>query len=298
VGQTFQGNYFLNMEDYDKGTRTFSQRVSDHPDDPTANYYLGRLLLAQEQPQKAMTHLQKASALHPDNAEYHFWTGVAHWGLGEPGPERARYLKALELNPRHVPAHVYLGHNYQDSGNLSEALEEYHAALKLDPVNPEALYNTAMVLNRQGKAKEEVQAWKSYLDAYPDGPLARNAAQYLNARGNFSYRLHGLGSQRVVLQWIRFQPGKDILHPDAGPSLSVVGELLEKNPGLKLSIQSFSKDNLHLARSRAERVKEFIVRRYRVDPSTIRIEPYGRAEHILAGETVYALDHSIVFKGE
>jgi tetratricopeptide (TPR) repeat protein len=286
------------MEEYDEGIQTFSARVNENPEDSTAHYYLGRLLLAKEKTREAMPNLQKASALNPENAEYHFWTGVAHWGLGESVMERARYTRALELNPRNVPAHVYIGHNYQDNGEYLQALEHYTTALKLDSDHPEALYNSALVLQKLGKSQEEVQAWKAYLDRYPDGPLARNAAQYLNGRGDFSYRLHGLGNHRFVLKWIKFLSGRDILHPDAAPSLKLVEETLEKNPRLELTIQSFSKDNLPLARLRAERVKEFIVSRNRVDPSRIVLEPYGRSELILAGETVYALDHSIVFKAE
>jgi tetratricopeptide (TPR) repeat protein len=298
VGQTFQGNYYLNMEEYDKGIREFSKRLSENPEDPTANYYLGRLLLAKEQPKEAMPNLQKAMMLKPENAEYHFWTGVAHWGLGESALERARYSKALELSPRYVPAHVYIGHNYQDNGEFSKALDHYASALRLDPENPEALYNSALVLQKLGRGSEEVQGWRSYLNLYADGPLARNAAQYLNARGDFSYRLHGLGNQRFVLKWIEFLPGKDILHPDAESSLMVIGESLKKNQRLKLTIQSFFKDDLALARLRAERVKEFIVSRNHVEPSRILLETYARSEHILAGKTVYALDHSIVFKAE
>ncbi|MFP4516812.1 MAG: tetratricopeptide repeat protein [Desulfovibrionales bacterium] len=296
VGQTFQGNYFLNMEEYDKGVEEFSKQLRENPDDPLANYYMGRLLLAREEPQKAMPHLQKALTLDPGKAEYHYWAGVGHWALGQSAKERGRYQKALELSPGHVPARVYLGHNFQDAGELSKALEHYKEALKKEPSHPEALYNRALVLQKMDRKEQEVSAWKEYLDHYPDGPLARNAAQYLNARGDFSYRLHGLGNRRVVLEWIEFLPGTATLHPDAGPSLQVVGEMLQKNEELKLAIESYYTGNATLARQRAEAVQEFLTRRYGVDPARLPLESFGRAERILAGENLYGLDHSIVFK--
>jgi tetratricopeptide (TPR) repeat protein len=296
VGQTLQGKYFLNMEEYDKGIRTFSQRLIENPEDPEANYYMGRLLLAKEQPKKALPHLQKAAALKPNVAEYHFWTGVGHWALGQSDKERASYLKALELNSRYVPAHVYIGHTYQDRGDLDKAMEHYRSALRFEPSNPEALYHRAMVLQKQGKATEEAKAWKSYLDEHPDGPLAQNASRYLNARGDFSYRPHQVGHKSLVLAWIRFIKGTDVLHSQAEPSLHVVGKAMEKVPSTTLTVQSFARDDLDLAKRRGDRVKEFLVRRYGLDPSRIVVEPYGRPENVMAGGTVYALDHSIVFK--
>ena len=295
MGTEIQGNYYLNNEDYQAGVRSLRDIVQSNPDDPAAQYYLGRCLLALDKPAEALPHLELATRLEPGRADYHFWQGVAHWGVMDYGRERSSYLRAIDLDKSYLPAHLYLGHNYLDAGQTQEALQAYEVVLRLDSRNPEALHNRALCLRKMGREKEEIKAWKTYLEFYPDGSLAREAADYINEKGDFSYRNQILGVRPVTLEWIRFESGTSNITREAEPTLRAVGSVLDNGKTIKLEIHSFYKGNKQLAQERGQRVKDFLVNQYSLDPERLVVRSYGRAEKIPEGNRIYFLDHSVVF---
>lgn len=296
VGTEIQGNYFLTSEDYQGGVQSLTAMVRSNPDDPAAQYYLGRCLLALDKAAEALPHLEGAVRLEPGRAEYHFWQGVAYWGVMDYRQERSSYLRAIDLDKTYLPAHLYLGHNYLDAGLAAEALQEYDVVLSMDPKSPEALHNRAECLRKLGRPQEEIAAWKTYLDLYPDGSLARTAAGHINKQGDFSYRNQLIGVRPVTLEWIKFEPGTGIISSESEPTLRAVGSVLAKNPNIQLEIHSFYKNNLQLAQERGRQVKNFLENQYGFDPGRLTVRAYGRAERILEGRKIYSLDHSVVFQ--
>ena len=292
-----RANYYLDKADYQGGLEVFSKRTKDHPENGLDHYYTGRFYLALEKPEKAIVHFLRATELQPNRADNYFWLGVTYWALANFEKERESYEKAIRLNRLHVPAHVYLGHSYLDSGQSRAALGEYEVVLKQDPYQPEALYNRAMALRSLGKKNEECSAWKKYLEYYPDGSLARQAVGYLNEEGDFSFRNHLIGIRLVTLEWIRFRPRTNDLHVDSLPSLNVVGSILKVNKKITLEIESYYQGDSDLAKARAIEVKKHILDRYpEVEPERLVLSHYGRAEQIKAGNKMYELGSSIVFK--
>lgn len=296
VGHHIKGSYYLNEENYDEGVKTFSATLKKNPDEPTANYYMGRYLLALNRPEEALPFLSKAASLEPDKAENQFWLGVAYWSVMDYSKERKCYQKAIDLDVTHVAAHVYLGHNYLDGGSLREALKYYDKALKLDPYQPEALYNRALVLHQLKLYQDETKAWKKYLSYYPDGSLAREAAHNLNLKGDFSYRNHKIGPRLVTLEWIKFKPKSNDISTDAIPSLKVVGSIMETNKKVNIVIESYYKGNNDLARQRAQAIKDYILKKYpEVDAGRLKIKYHDSPERILAGKKIFSLNTSINF---
>ena len=296
MGSEIQGRYYLDNGDYQDGVQALSATVATHGDDAAAQYYLGRCLLALDKPAEALPHLERAVRLEPGSAEYHFWQGVAYWGVMDFKRERSSYVRAIELDRSYLPAHLYLGHNYLDANQAQKALKEYDLVLGLDPLNPEALHNRAQSLRKLGRSQQEIAAWKTYLNYYPDGSLARAAADYINQKGDFTYRNQIIGVRPLTLEWIRFEPGTGIITSESEPALRAVGAVLANNMHIKLEIRSFYKNNQQLARERGLRVKEFLENQYRLDPGRLTVRAYGRAERILEGKKIFYLDHSVVFQ--
>jgi tetratricopeptide (TPR) repeat protein len=291
------GNYFLNMNEYDRGVDEFSRRLAEEPDSPLVNFYLGRLHLARNEPPKALPHLRRAVELKPSSADHHFWLGVAYWSLKQSAKERQSYHRALELNPRHVPAHVYLGHNLLDNREYAPALVHYDKALAREPLHPDALYNRALVLRKLGQRSEEIAAWKQYLKEYPDGRFAGAAAVSLNEHGDFAYRLVTLGSKSIVLGSVRFHPDSAVLHARGEQELQRLSPVLGENPGQPLLIEAYVQGNGALARQRAEVVRDFLLRRVStLSPDKVNIRSFDRAERIRTGSAMYSLNRSVVIK--
>jgi tetratricopeptide (TPR) repeat protein len=70
VGTHIQGQSYLDQEKYSEGVETFREKLKQNSFDPAANYYMGRYLLALNQPKKAYPYLKEAVALDFKNADY------------------------------------------------------------------------------------------------------------------------------------------------------------------------------------------------------------------------------------
>ncbi|WP_457572005.1 tetratricopeptide repeat protein [Desulfovulcanus sp.] len=290
------GKRFLVEERYEEGIRTFQQVLQKDPQNPKANYYVGRFYLAQEKPEKALPYLRRAVQLAPDKADYHFWLGVAYWAVRDFEKERKSYQQALRLNKNYVPARLYLAHNLLDNGQWAAALKEYDKVLKKDPYHPEALYNRGLALKKLNKPEEEIKAWKRYLKYYPRGRWALRAVDHLNGLGDFSYRNFTIGYRRVTLKNISFAPGTDKILPEAKPSLKVLGSILSINKKIALKIIGYKKGDPVLAKARAKAVKDYLLENFPdIAPSRLTYDGYGRAERVKIKNKTYFLDKSISF---
>lgn len=283
VKQEVMGQYFLKSGNFEQGLDNFREALKEDPGDPAANYYMGRFLLAEEQPDKAVGHFSRAAGSRPDNADYRFWLGVAHGESGDEASERRDYLAALGLDAGHLPARTYLAHLQLKAGENEKALANYNKVLEKWPYSPQALYNRALILGRLERVPEEKTAWKLYLAAWPEGPLARLAASHLNSLGDFSYRNHVLGKRTVTLEKLKFNPLGGRLEDNKSASLDLVGEIMERSPALTLYVTAYQMNNESLARDRAMSVKNYLTERFRVGPDRIRTSWFADPEKIEVG---------------
>jgi len=291
-----KGQWYLTHESYEEGIRAIAKLHQQNPDDPVANYYMGRYYLALEQPEQALPYLEKAAKLKPNKADYHFWLGVAYWAVRDFEKERQSYWRALAANANHMPTRLYLGNNFLDNGQWKQALNQYDKVLTKDPYNPEALYNRGLALENLKRTNEEIRAWKLYLKYYPEGKWALRAVDHLNTHGDFSYRNYTIGYRRVPLESITFTPGSTKLLLEGNFSLEVVGSILSINKNIEMKIVVYRKGNRSLAAERAEAVKQFLLKHYpAVRPSRITTKAVGKAEKIVSEQRLYFMDDSISF---
>ncbi len=157
--------------------------MQENPGDAESAYYVGRYYMALKKPKEAQPYISKAVRIDPDNVDYIFWSGVNYWALKQFSKEREAYRRVL-TDPNHISA-ILSRHSYLEEGKLTEASVLYDKVIKLDEYNPEALYNRADILGRQGKKDEAVKAWKKFLEYYPDGALAMSGTEKLNLLGDF-----------------------------------------------------------------------------------------------------------------
>lgn len=290
------GRYYLKNEKYEQGVRAFEKVHHDNPNDPAANYYLGRFYLAQEKGQRAIPYLRRAVKLEPDKANYYFWLGVAYWTVMDFAAERKSYLRALALDKNHLPARLYLAHNLLDNGAWKKALSQYDEVLEKDPYNPEALYNKGLALKQLNRPTPEIQAWKEYLKHYPDGKWALRAVDHLNAKGDFSYRNFTIGHRRVPLREIDFAPDSARLLSSGRTSLEVIGSILKINQEIELKIVGYKKGDAALASARAKAVRDYLVKNFvAIQPFRLQYQGRPHSEKIKTSKRVYSRDESISF---
>jgi tetratricopeptide (TPR) repeat protein len=286
--------YYLEKEQYGEGIIRFEKALSEKPNDPAVNYYLGRFYLAQDKAEQAIPRLRRAADLSPNSADYHFWLGVAHWAVRDFKSERRSYLNALAANPHHSATRLYLGHNYLDQGQWLEAIEQYDKVLNTDQANPEALYNRGLGLKNLGRSDEEITALKRYLQYYPEGKWAIRAVDHLNEVGDFSYRNFTIGYRRVPLKQISFAPGSARVISECESSLQVIGGMLSINKDIRLEIVGHLKGSPSEAAARAKTVKDQLLKSFpAIDPSRIKHIGKGNGEEMKIGDRTYLLQESI-----
>lgn len=291
-----EGITLFKQENYRQAIRIFVEELKKQSDNPVINFYMGRSLLAQNQADKAIGYIEKTVQLTPKNPDYHFWLGVAYWANMEFEKERQSYLKALKLDPGHLQANLYLGHNYMDRNQWNEALNQYDRVLAIDSAVPDALYNRALVLRKMGKSADEKTAWKIYLDHYRLGKLAIHATELLNDYGDFSYRIYLLGTRRIVVSAINFEPAGSALKAYSLHELKRIGDVLKKNSTLSLHVVTYVKDKQTLAKSRAKAIKKSILETFSgIEPSRLTASWFGVPEKISSGNKTYVLNESVNF---
>jgi len=290
------GEHYLQTENFADGEASFREAVRIHPQNPSANYYLGRFLLAVENFQEALPYLEKAAALEPGNGDYRFWLGVAYAENGRPDKERESYYTALAINPEHLQALIYLGHSLLKNKQYEESLALYQRALALWPESPAALYNRALILGILGRSPEEQLAWLEYLSLYPAGSLAQRATDHLNKLADFSYRNHTLGARTLTLAKIRFKPFTDELDAVSLPSLDLVGATAANMGKGTLQVLVYQKNNRELARNRAITIQKYLQDQFPdLQRDRIRISWFPAAEEFTIDGRKLRSDESVRF---
>jgi tetratricopeptide (TPR) repeat protein len=296
VGTQIQGSYYLEQEKYSEGVEAFREKLKQHSYDPAANYYMGRYLLALNEPQKAYPYLKEAVALDFRNADYHFWLGVCYHGLNNLQKERESYHRAIGYDKRHIEAQLYLGHSYLEHDQWEQALNAYDRVLGLQEDYAQALYNRALALNQMNRIADEISAWKRYLYYYPQGQWALQAVGHLNARGNFDYRIFLIGDHDVILEKIHFEPASGSLLESSQPWLDLVGSIMNHDKKIHVKIVGYVAGDKKLAKRRSESVKIYIIRKFPdVNSERLKVSGIGKPENVRAAGKRFDLDDSINF---
>lgn len=291
-----KGEYYLSMEKYQDGIRSMQKDLIENPNDPNIHYFLGRFYLAENHAKEGLTHLKKAAELSPGKADFHFWLGLAYSANKQSDMEKKSYEKALELNPNHLESRIYLAHTQMERKQYKEALANYSNVLKNWEDEPASLYNKALALNKLNRKKEETAAWKEYLDFYPAGPMARNAADHLNSLGDLSYRNHLIGLRTITLRKIQFEPLTDELIWDSKRSIYFLGDILSKLDKVSIHIIAYQKNNKNLAEQRAKSIKKYLLESFpKMSSSRLKVSWFDVPEKIQAGGKTVQKNESINF---
>ena len=296
VEQTVKGDYFLQSDQSARGRYSFRLEVEENPDSALAHYYYGRFLLQEKENMLALEHLANARDLEPGKADYQFWAGVAFGVNGHIDEEEKSYRTALNIEKNHLQSLIYLGHNQFAQKKYSVALKYYYQALDIWPSSPSALYNRALILKLFDRTPEERIAWLDYLDQYPSGPKARQATDYLNMAGDFSFRNQTIGTAIVTVEKIRFDAFTAKVAESSYESLRLIGEVFNDMDKGTLQIVVYQKNNKELAKKRAIAVRQFLREEFPVqDTGQIGVSWFAKPQKLTIKGKELFIDEGISF---
>jgi tetratricopeptide (TPR) repeat protein len=143
-------------------------------DNPSAQSYLGNILLQKGQVDEALAHLQASIELEPNNSQAHNNLGWALLPKGRVDEAIAQFQKALEIQPRSAAIHYNLGVAFSQKEQVGKAIEQYQEAVDLQPDFVQARNNLGDALLRTGRTDGAIAQFQAALKIRPDSAILRN----------------------------------------------------------------------------------------------------------------------------
>lgn len=128
---------------------------------------------AETDPHKAEAWLVQAVALDPESAEGYHQLGRVYVKLGVHAKAIEPYERAVALDPQFIDAFHNLGYVYALTKDYVKAEEMYSRLVALNPPYlDEALFNLAMVQEKQGKTEQSIENLERALKVNPNNEFA------------------------------------------------------------------------------------------------------------------------------
>ena len=89
------------------------------------------------------------------------------------------YARALEQKPNGVEALAGMGYCHIDAKQFASAFSKFRAALAVSPRYEPALRGVAEAYQQQGRKEQAIEAYRAYLEVYPDSAAAKKQLERL-----------------------------------------------------------------------------------------------------------------------
>ena len=150
-------------------------RLVKYPEDFTANYNLGDLLLNKGEAAPAVSYFEKASRADPNNVVAASELGVALFSASEPAKAEEQLRKALQIDAGYTDARFNLASVEASNGNWAGAAADFTQVLKERPEDARAAQHLSEVealwgdqLAKGGHDAEAVEHYRASLQRSPD----------------------------------------------------------------------------------------------------------------------------------
>jgi len=144
-----------------------------HPNNPGANYYLGRSLVEQGKREAALAYVERAVELEPFRPEYRTTFAIVLGQVGRTDEAVSQVREALSLDPNSKEAYYALGGIEQARNRNQAALDAFDRALELGPTNLETRNSRARQLVMLERFDEAVGEFEAIVAADPEMVSAR-----------------------------------------------------------------------------------------------------------------------------
>lgn len=152
--------------------RLLQRAVETAPDDVSATFQLGTLLVQQGDHAGALQQLRRCTELAPDFADGWANLSALQAMLGEKSAAERTLAEGLKLCPQSPGLHLQYARNLEAAGRTAEAIVEFQASIRLRPNEPEAYLELGTLFIRQGRNAEGVAEMQRALVAEPGHPMA------------------------------------------------------------------------------------------------------------------------------
>lgn len=157
----------LREQQLETSQKLVSQALERDPANPEALALNARIKIANGEPDKAVTILERATALYPQSSETFHSLGLAYASAGDPLRGVVALSEALRLTPDFPTAALALADLQVRTGNLTAAAANLRRLVKQHPEIPAARMALANVCARQGEFEEALLQLRTLNQAFP-----------------------------------------------------------------------------------------------------------------------------------
>lgn len=152
--------------------RLLQRALEITPDDVSAIFQLGTLLIQQGDHSGAIQHLRRCTELAPDFADGWANLSALQALLGEHAAAARTLAEGLRNCPQSPGLHLQYARDLQKAGRLGEAVVEFQTSIRLRPNEPDAYIELGNLFIRQGRNTEGITEMQRALEAEPGHPMA------------------------------------------------------------------------------------------------------------------------------
>jgi predicted O-linked N-acetylglucosamine transferase (SPINDLY family) len=167
-------NYLLAQGNPQTAVSFYQKALELNPSHVDAHNNLGRALNECHEIERAIGCFQTAVDLEPEFAEGYFNLGLALKKQGKFEAAIAQFQQSLKLNPQLAIAQHVLGEVLHEQGKYDEAIIRYHKALRIQPDFAEAHYNLGHIAKERGHLTEAIHHLQKAIDVKPNFAEAYN----------------------------------------------------------------------------------------------------------------------------
>jgi protein O-GlcNAc transferase len=173
--------------EFPEAERRLSSALKLNPNDASAQFNHGNVLLRLERYDEAYAALGRALIQNPSLAEAALNRGNIQMLRKRYAEAIASFEDAIRINPNYAEAYCNRGNALEELRRFDEALDSYSKALALSPQNAEIQASRANVLYRLSRLDEADKSLSTAIAQQPN-----NAAFHYN-RGNILFKLRRYG---------------------------------------------------------------------------------------------------------
>ncbi|HWY40759.1 MAG TPA: tetratricopeptide repeat protein [Chthoniobacterales bacterium] len=149
------GEYLLKVHRLNDAIAQFEIVLTDHPNDPDANFQMGYALMEKDDRAGAIDHFERTLKAKPENPDAE--TNLGNVLLEADQVEEAveHYRIVVHREPSSALGHYNLAVGLHRLGRLPEAIAQYREALALDPKYPDAAEFLQQALSQSGQMESK-----------------------------------------------------------------------------------------------------------------------------------------------
>jgi tetratricopeptide (TPR) repeat protein len=143
---------------------TLQKVIRRVPNSAEAEYFIGRINMAQDSTPESLIHFDRAIGLDPGQAEFHIWAGKAALEMKNIGRVNEEAQKAIDIDASLGEAFLLRGLVRVRAGTVKSALKDFNRALELKPSLNEAYAYMGECYDQLRKLDDAVRSYRKALE--------------------------------------------------------------------------------------------------------------------------------------